>query len=128
MPSPFCAVQKTSIPAENQDPGMPGKIASCVSKAVSGRDEQSFYLGLLGRSDLDGDHAARLEMRPGAVCDHPIGIKPVSAAIERPRRVEVPDLAWQGRKLDGRNIGRVRDDCMVAARNFFEPVGPERGK
>ncbi len=101
---------------------MTGKVLSRLDDPKPCRLEQRRHVCLLRVSYLDGHPSGRLEICLSLLCYRPVSIEPIRTAIQGSRGIEIPDLALQGLKLVCRYVGRVCDNCMVGARNFFKPV------
>lgn len=100
----------------------PAEILPRFDKSETVSRENVGDFRLLCVADLDGNKTIFLEVLLRALRDGPVGIKPICSAIERCLRIVVPDLALQGLKLIGPYVGRICDNSMEGAGNFFEPV------
>ncbi|MCR6659928.1 MAG: hypothetical protein NVV72_11505 [Asticcacaulis sp.] len=88
-----------SSPPENQHPVPASKILSRLDEVKSGSFEQPRYVLPLRVSYLHGDHSGRFEICLRLCRYRSVRRirRPIGAAIKGSRRIEIPDLALQGR-------------------------------
>ena len=80
-----------------------------------------------GGADLDEDPPRRRQDLAGTGGNAPIGVKPVTAAVQSTPWIELCHLFRQGRDLTCRKIRRVGEDQVELSCDRLEPIAGDKG-